>query len=304
VPTVERKLIAELVALYTLEPSTRDVVVEGPSDVGLVTWVLRRGGTVSVSVRAIEDVVVDAETTERHGAAANNRGRVIALAREVRAQYAGCGRQLTCVVDADLASLVPAHKVTHPLVLVTDYADLEMYACRSEPLQKFLDVRAGGAGLRASEVLATLEPILQRLFLIRVARFYLCPGASWINPEACCALADGGVQFNEADWTTRLLNTIGRPGRSADFTSVVNSIEIRTGALGRHGIHGKDYTKLLSWLVRRRTGVSLKPEEVRTYLYAAMEWSELAGEPMFGALMERTTSTARRHGALGTSTLG
>src|SRR5436189_6105484 len=118
-----RRAIDELIALYSLEPSVRDVFVEGKFDRDLISWFLKAKDKRHVTVAEISTIDInDALVKTRGFPVGSNKSRLMVLAGAVE-EALGSIDQLTCVVDADFDAHVEPY-CECPLLLRTDFAFL------------------------------------------------------------------------------------------------------------------------------------------------------------------------------------
>ncbi len=149
--------LEELQVLYELEPSLRDIVVEGRSDAELVRWYLNQKGLRSVKVFPIDDrAVVERDVVLRAGGEVGPRGRVLGLA-VAASDWRLSDPSLTCVIDADWDCLDDVHEIEG--LLRTDYGSLDGYLFQERPLQKLLDLVIQ-RDVHAEEQIAALMPAL------------------------------------------------------------------------------------------------------------------------------------------------
>ena len=124
----EFRRVAELAALYELEPTLRDVFVEGPSDRGLLKAFLNSHNRRDVSVYSIDTVEIDGGDLQREQLPDNNRSRVIYLAAALERETSVPLRsRVVCIADADLDH-VRGIRRDHELLIYTDYTSLEISA--------------------------------------------------------------------------------------------------------------------------------------------------------------------------------
>jgi len=137
---MERRTIPELVTLYELEPSVRDIYVEGPTDRAFVMAVLRRVGRYDIQVKEVD--VVDVPSTEltKLGLTIGSRQRVIAVALLLeRASTTDLITQVACIADADAEAGSPP-AINGRLLLYTDVACMTVYAFHVPYVQWYLDI--------------------------------------------------------------------------------------------------------------------------------------------------------------------
>ena len=135
----EKRTIAELIARYQLEPTLRDIYVEGELDKGVFNWSLGADERSRATIYEISTVEMPTEEILRLGLHDNNRGRVITLAHILGQHLPHNSAQITCVVDTDLDSILGVEH-RHDFLLLTDYTCLEMYLYNPHTIHKFLQV--------------------------------------------------------------------------------------------------------------------------------------------------------------------
>src|SRR5579864_8740671 len=116
--SLPRRTINEVGAMYHLEPTLRDIYLEGPRDREFIKWFL--------ACNNLEDVgVYDIATVEAADNASDggNRRRVIDFAYQLERQMPGVlTHRVACIVDADTDYILGVeHNCT--LLLMTDYTD-------------------------------------------------------------------------------------------------------------------------------------------------------------------------------------
>jgi hypothetical protein len=80
-----RRTIAELIARYEVEPTLRDVYVEGDFDAALVSWFLRHHRCDGVVVYTIDTVNVPKDQVISAGLEDGEKGRVICACQQLAA---------------------------------------------------------------------------------------------------------------------------------------------------------------------------------------------------------------------------
>src|ERR1700757_3030824 len=92
-PFYEKRQIADLISLYTLEPRIRDVFVEGPTDQRILSWFFSETKQDLGGVHEVDSVNVPADVVRNYGMDTSSKGcRQIALANELER---GLGRANT-----------------------------------------------------------------------------------------------------------------------------------------------------------------------------------------------------------------
>jgi hypothetical protein len=283
---VERRLINELVAMYKLEPTIRDVFVEGPFDRSLVDWFLSEGGAEDVSVHEIDSVHVPADLVETAGFAQNNRGRLLALAREIQSDMVAGTSSISCVVDADFDHVL---NTTYELrcLLVTDYSSMELYFFDVGIIEKFLKLGLQGFPKPAKKVLDEIQSPLIELFAIRLANHVLGWPVGLVSFERCCKLTDNGVELDRIKYVDRCLNAAGKYSEKAEFNRVLSDRRGQLAGDPRTFIHGHDFMAMLVWYIRQYKPYKVSQGSLERAIVTCAEFRALRTEPLFATLLNR-----------------
>lgn len=282
-----RRTLDELHARYELEPSTRDVFVEGEFDRRAVTGVLRAlDVTAEVSVFEINSVDVPSELAKARGYPANNRGRLCVLGLELTSRLGPGSRQATCIVDRDFAEYLGE---TPPceLVLFTDYVSMEMYFFDEEAVDRVL-LATGSTGVRADHVMTAVGAVIERSFCFRLAALRLEWAAfSRLELTRCCTLDGHDILFDEDDYVQRLLSKNSRLADRPAFQEAVRELEPGLDGDPKLRQDGHDLTEVMAWYLRGLGHRPASSDAVVVFLLTAADWPRLLGEPLFEALARR-----------------
>jgi hypothetical protein len=278
-------------ARYELHPERRDVFVEGERDQGLIRAFLENEEKNDVSVFSISVVNIAAHLVlEKSLPHPSRRSEVITLALELEAREIP-SRQAVCVADADSEYLLPTG-LACPLLLLTDFTSMELYAFTQETVHRVLLVVSPNTGTSGSELLADFVGPLQFLFSARAANCDLKFGLSWIeNIDKFFSVQDDRVQFDEKEFMKRYLVDRLAEAMVAAFQIRLQQIQALLSSDVRCRIRGHDFVKLLTWYLRKPENCRhLNEDSVRQMLYVTLQPDQLAGHPMFSSLLKRITS--------------
>lgn len=282
-----RRTIAELVARYQLEPSLRDVYVEGPFDASLLTWFLNAGGANNAAVYTISTVEISSLVLAKHSLTSGEKQRVVAFAREIMTALGDCP-EVTCVIDADLDRVFKTIP-TEAIVLVTDYPSLETYLFQQALLEQLLAVGARLPRVNVANTMNALAAALRELFLARCASFSLGWGLTWISLDAGLKKGTGEFAFHASLFLDRLLERNGRRKEKSTFMAEIEGLRSRLGADPRHAIQGHDFIELLGILIRRssRQRWLHRPDAIRGSLAASVRRETLESEELLKGVWAR-----------------
>jgi hypothetical protein len=286
----------EITLLYQLHPERCEVFVEGDEDRGLTEWFLEQEGYSGVVVYSIDVVSIPSGLVIGHGLAhPSRRSEVIALALELDRECPEAKR-VTCIADADFAR-VEKEEIICPVLLMTDYTSIEMYAFKPAILDRLLNVVQPRLMLRGEDILQSISPMLQTLFALRLATKELKWDLAWLSFDRCTKLNNGRIEFDRDEYIGRYLNTRGRRGDEAIFRSKLADVMERFSQEVRNQIRGHDFIEVLSWFLTKRAKiVEAKPGHVSHLLMIQLTPEELREEGLFKALRERYQNVAEATG--------
>jgi len=280
-----RKTIEELVALHSLEPSLKDIYVEGTRDRELVMWVLDGHHISDIAVYPIDIVDVDADTVKSHGLdVGSNRSRVIALSAELAKQLSPecC---VVCVADRDHEDYLPS-TVRNPFLEFTDYNATELYLLRHSTIRKLISLVLSGFPLSPGQLTAQIVPILETLYVLRLANQMLTWHMAWVD-FARYVQVDDSITFKSDAFCKAYLVANGKWSRKATFQKKVEEGRSMLKEDPRFRIRGHDMTQLL-YHVAKKLRPRRKFGDVATFEGAFMgclELSELSRERLFARLL-------------------
>ena len=283
-----RRTIAELVARYDLEPSLRDLYVEGILDRTIYGWYLRNTGHNNVSIFEIGLVDVDQEILLSHGLKGGNRNRVIALALELDRQFTTVLPHVRCIADSDFDFILASHRTADHL-LYTDYTSVDMYTYDRGLLSKVLLL---GFNLPESDFQSLFESmslILRELFVIWASNQALDWDMSRISFTKCCTIAGPTITFDKSKFITRYLNSASKFNERNTFDSICTKLMSVHLDDARKGIHSADYLELLGWYLNRRCnwhGYRSEERSILSHLIPMLDTALLSRETLFSQLDE------------------
>ncbi len=284
----ERRSISELAALYQLEPEIRDVFVEGRHDRALFAWYLRHRTVRNVAVREIDVIDVPSGLVVDQQLDIGARGRILTLAfhlsRKLNQQSRKCP---TFVVDADF-DYATDQDGKGGLVLVTDFACTEAYLFSEHVIDKLVSVALMGSHVPATTILKELEPVLRRLFLIRLANHASGMQLSWVDFTRNCKVSGSVIHFDEVGFIERYARSDRKTMQR--ISSFVGGVAAQLSGDARRFMNGHDFLELLRWylrhIVQERRPLDVEHTFVRC-VFACVEAATLDSFPLFQTLIQR-----------------
>ncbi len=280
-----RRSINELITLHELEPTLKEVFVEGLTDVQILRWFMDANSCSSVPVYSVDTVEVTAFHLAKYNLTSNNRNRLFVLAHELKSDKIDLVDRILCIIDKDLNSLIVESIDTNVLIL-TDYSSLEMYTFSSEPLGKFLTIYCRGYPISAADMMKQIAPTLKELFLIRATNEDLRLQLSPLEFQKYCVMRGREVASARDRYLSAYLNKNGKRGEFDSFLEHVD--RFRQSVLGeeRNFIHGHDYVNLLAWYLSQsgnsRTARNIYNDQaVERALFGSLEVPHVVNEGTF-----------------------
>jgi hypothetical protein len=239
----ERWELDELITRYELDESLREAFVEGGDDAELLRQVLRRAGiAIDIYEGDLLDIPYDAFVST--GWEDNVRSRVRFVARELNTRCSvDLINRVVCIIDADFDYLFGS-VAAERLLLVTDFTALELYACNSDTLDKFVRIVLRGGSGKSAELLRALEVPLRELFLIRAANQSMSLGLDALPVKAAILVDDGEAAFDET-YVAKLLAKNRVRDQEAAFRAAMEKLRKKAPADMRQAIHGHDFVEAL-----------------------------------------------------------
>jgi hypothetical protein len=250
IPEIKRRL-EEVKALYELEPCLRDLYVEGPSDLYIMTWFLRGVNRRDVHVYPIDFIELPEQMSAAHGLDTHsNRNKVILLSEELTGHFREQRIKAKCIVDADYDRCTGACKENYAL-LYTDYTSMEMYLFSVDFIEKFTELVLGGLPVAPAALHSNLKEVLQTMFVIHLTNEVLGWQMQWVDVARYISCDKQRIRFRADDFLKAYLMRNGQLSRIAQFRATMNDLAGRTDPDARHNIRGHDYTYVLFLTAKR-----------------------------------------------------
>lgn len=288
-----RKTIDELLTLYDLEPSIRDVFVEGPSDRAVIEWFLAEVQIEDVAVQEIATVDIPYEETQKHSLEDNNRGRVIALAFALQMRAgADLTSSVACIADTDLDTVLE-RTYDCPLLIFTVFTSLELYLYDPIIVGKFFRLVITNFRRDTEKILSAFTGVLTELFLIRVANQELRFGIKPLPFNKFLKINGYSIDFDQTEYLTRYLSKGARLRAYDRFVRLVQEYSNRLPDDPRTHMHGHDFVDLLLLYVTemKKPKKAYQRELFARSLFGVLEPRFIQNKPLFQELVNRFAST-------------
>lgn len=277
-----RRSPAEIAAIHRLEPTLRDIFVEGPNDAAIVQWFLRQARRTSVAVVAIEMIDVPDELIAAHGLRlGSRRSSVLALAYDLTDRGVASTTVL-CIVDQDADRYTSVERSV-PLLAYTDYNSFESYFMNEHVLGKFFGVVLRRPAFAPREVLDSMIPVLRTLFALRTAQQSLHWNIEWLQPKKYLSVDRGSIELDTQKFVTAYLGKGHRLHQLAEFMTAVQAVDAVLDPSPLLSTRGHDFTYVLFlWVARVCTPCPFRDcTALEGALSGCLEYSDLMSYPLF-----------------------
>jgi hypothetical protein len=268
--------IQDLIARYTLEPSLRDVFVEGQFDKDLLCEHFRKLAVVPPRYFYEIDVVeIPEELLTAHSLTAGNKNCVLALARELAAVNGTPAYR--CLVDRDLDQWFGELERTSRLVW-TRYCTIELHLFSEAFVHDILVVAARSRISNWQTFFASFVSVLRELYVMRLVGRELKLPLRWISPDRCSRVESERIVFDRAEYIRRVLIAQGFADAQAAFDAAFLEWWPMCSGDPREHVRGGDLVEMLAWAVRQYGGLrSVASEETirRMFVLRAADASDL-----------------------------
>jgi len=277
----------EIRVQYQLEPSLKDVYVEGATDVSILRWFFDRKDKKDVHVYPIDIVEIPAEAYERTSLrAGSNHNKVIVLAEELSRDFDKKKIKVKCIADADYDRHLNKCRSNYVLEY-TDYTSIEMYFFNKPFLSKFVNLALHGFSISQANLIRDFKKVLQRIFLIRLANESLEWSMKWIDFKEYISWSGGRIKLDEEQFLRNYLIRNGKIRALSEFKAVMRDFKEQLHQDPRHNIRGHDFTYLFFLVVKRYKGHRAGFKDLQTFegsLCGCIELDFLECEELFKRL--------------------
>jgi hypothetical protein len=285
----ERKTIDELMALYSLEDTIKDIYVEGERDKLFISWLIESEGADDIGIYAIGDIDVSNEVLDKHELPrGSNRSRVIAAAMELSEGLPDCNNILF-IADRDYEDYLPCMAESRFLKF-TDYNSIESYIINEDAMRKIISLVYGHHSEHAPKFYYEIKDILRIIFSIRLANERLNWNMSWIEFNKYIKV-NPYLVFEEEKYTEAYLRKNSKWSKRKEFNECLELCRKELHDDCRLSIRGHDFTALLlHYLNKKFTRKRLdKVDLFEGFLLSSLEKDRLLNEETLKIVHEFST---------------
>lgn len=241
------KQINELMALYELEASVKDIYVEGLIDRDIIRWFLRKQGLHDISVFTIDVVNIPDALVAQYGLhSRSKRSKVIALSYEL-AQSPIINANVLCIVDRDYEDFIPSVD-SNDFLTLTDFNSIESYLIDNHTLDKFFTIVLGHLPVDCDILMAQIKTVLKKLFFIRLANELLLLRMEWVSPRKYIKVQRDSIIFEEEKFIDAYLLKNGKATHKNEFITQIREQIAKAPDDERRLIRGHDLVEILHFI--------------------------------------------------------
>lgn len=248
---MSRRTVSDLVARYTLEPTLRDVFVEGAFDEQIVRQYFLKTSRERPLVTRIDTIEISDDVLAKHRLTRGEKNEIVALAEEIFAAL-GDIPGITCIIDADCDRILGTLS-TNPLILATDFTSMDMYWLSDETVGRFFAVM-GEPSWDIETLTSHLASTGKEIFLVRAANQSLKLRAAIIPIRKYCTRKQSTLSFDASRYRETLLRAAGAWDQLNPFLSEIERLSLIIDNDMRNYVCGHDLTELLFIAYRDQLG--------------------------------------------------
>lgn len=249
---VPRRNIDELLARYELEPSLKDIYVEGLFDKEILLNCLKESKEQDFSVYEIDTVNIPQEIISKYALTSGNKQRVIALAKELALIEEDASYR--CIADRDLDHWISDLEAV-PRLTWTEHTSIELYFFTPEILNEILIVSARAKINDMALYTTSLIDTLKALYSLRLADKNLNLNLEWVDINKSLSIMEGKITFDEQGYIRRLLSKNSMMANYELFTTEASEWKEKLTGDPRGYIRGHDLTDTLAWSIEKFKGI-------------------------------------------------
>ena len=168
-----KRTLEEIIDIYIYEPTIRDIYVEGIRDKAFFEWFIDELDIDNLSVKLIENLIIPSKIESKFevDTNSNKKNKILLMAHELEIRQPTL-ENARFLADKDFDDFL-LKKYKCKFLLYTDYTCMEMYLFNPEILKNFFRWQLKKLPKSPEKILQEFTNILEKVFLIRLARILL-----------------------------------------------------------------------------------------------------------------------------------
>lgn len=281
----------EIEARYKLEPTLKDIYVEGVSDKYLIEDVLDYNGIIGISVYNIGLVDFSKQYEQMSYEDALNlktncKNRVVFLSMLLENAFKDSIKHVKCVVDVDLDLALGLKKTNHYLIY-TDFNSIDMYLFHEYTLTRYIQ-----RGLRITKdidmerFMRSIMEVCRFIYCIRIIhqKYYntkdvLLDTKDFVFDKQTCTCS-----INQDSYWVKIINhwkNADREIRKQELDSLLSAACIEP----RMEMKGHDFVHFFYLCIRKCKNLHMSEDELSNHLWEYADFKYLSSLPLFQSLI-------------------
>jgi len=249
-----KRTLQELLALYELEPTLKDVYVEGRNDCNLIRWFLDRKGRSDVRVRRIDSVELPSELFRIEGLQSNsNHDAVILLSEILSRRFSGRNLTVVCIADTDFDRHLKRCR-KNDFLQYTDYTSLEMYLFDERCIKKVHEFTLCNFSVSTSALMRNMQEVLQTIYVMRLSNEKLSWSMRFVDIKGYTNWDGTTIGFKAEAFLKSSLMSNGKIKSIVQFKEMTQRLSKKLHSDPRNNMRGHDFTYLFFLTAKREGG--------------------------------------------------
>lgn len=245
-----KRSVDEIIAIYDLEETLRDIYVEGTIDKSFFQWIIGSSLESISEIYCVNDIIIPDELLEKYGlVTGSNRNKIIAASSAI-ADALPNNENAIFIVDRDFTEYIELGISPHSLKY-TDYNSIELYALNENVIKKLMALAYG----RYSPALPNFYPemirILKQLYAIRLTNIELNWNMTWLEFNKYVKV-NQSIEFTEDKFIEAYLLKNSKWSKKNEFYSTFNRLHENLNSDCRLSSRGHDFTILLMHILNKK----------------------------------------------------
>lgn len=281
-----KRLISEVIALYSLEETLKEVYVEGNNDKRFYQNYLYskeiQGNFVSITTI---DIASADEKYTRELDLNSNKNKLIVLSRIFDAQAKKFS--IKCLVDRDFDDYIESDE--NEYLWRTDFCCLESYLFCGEIKRKFIDFALGDFPIELKTIISEIGRVTRFLFGIRLWREINEPSYQLLEIAGNLKIDKntGEINLDEADYINKFIHKNGLNQNRDKIKEELKELQDRLDEDVRFAMNKYDFLNTFFLYVNKiKNTPNYREKSFCNSLYLTPESSHLEKHPLFQQIEE------------------
>jgi hypothetical protein len=248
---VERRKLSEVLSMYELEPSLKDLYVEGVTDQIFYNKVIECS---DVEIKIIDSIDFSELYEENSDLKCNNKKKVIELSNKLSSEFGITLSHICCVIDSDYDFFCDS-VLWNCYLRYTDYTSLEMYFFNDSTINHFITDVLRGFPISSKNIITELTHTLTEVFFIRLALITILKDQiseiNFIDFKKTMSINKntGSISFDASIHIHKILNSSNLLNLESEVILCFTKMKDNRFKDNRFQIRGHDFTHLLFLLI-------------------------------------------------------